>query len=145
MTNLHSSRIEEYEIYSSGSSGNFEEWIIPKILKFPPKIQKKIEKKRKKKNQHWIYISEFGMISNYTKNGSVFRKNRKILTICWKLSDILIFFKCSKRKFSIYEVLGKFWRGVEEPRSYKIYSSGNRGVNPAQCSLLDSPRNRFYN
>ena len=25
MTNLHSSGIEEYEIYSSGSSGNFEE------------------------------------------------------------------------------------------------------------------------
>ena len=91
------------------------------------KFKKKL-KRKEKKNQHWIYISEFGMISNYTKNGSVFRKNRKILTICWKLSDILIFFKCSKRKFSIYEVLGKFWRGVEEPRSYKIYSSGNRGV-----------------
>ena len=27
-----------------------------------------------------------------------------------------------------FEVLGEFWRGLEEPRSYKIYSSGNRGV-----------------
>ena len=45
MTNLHSSGIEEYKIYSSGSSGNFEEWVIPKILKIPPKIQKKCEKK----------------------------------------------------------------------------------------------------
>ena len=36
--------------------------------------------------------------------------------------------KGSKTKFGIFEVLGEFWRGVEEPRSYKIYSSGNRGV-----------------
>ena len=50
MINLHSSGIEEYEIYSSGSSGNFEEWVIPKILKIPPKIQKKIWKKNKKKS-----------------------------------------------------------------------------------------------
>ena len=56
MTNLHSSGIEEFEIYSSGSSGNFKELVIPKvlkipqkILKIPPKIQKKCEKKIKKK------------------------------------------------------------------------------------------------
>ena len=34
----------------------------------------------------------------------------------------------SKRKFSIFEVLVKFGRGLEEPRSDKIYSSGNQGV-----------------
>ena len=28
----------------------------------------------------------------------------------------------------IFEVLGEFWRGLEESRSDKIYSSGNRGV-----------------
>ena len=47
MTNLHSSGIEEYEIYSSGSSGNFEDCNIPKILKIPPKIQRNCEKKSK--------------------------------------------------------------------------------------------------
>ena len=49
--------------------------------------------------------------------------------ICVYMYWLEIFiFKCSKRKFSIFEVLGKFWRGLEEPRSDKIYSSGNRGV-----------------
>ena len=58
MTNLHSSGIEEYEIYSSGSSGNFEEWVIPKNLKNSPKIKKNVKKKiKKKKFQHWIYTS----------------------------------------------------------------------------------------
>ena len=33
MANLHSSGIEEDEIYSSGSSGNFEEWVIQLITK----------------------------------------------------------------------------------------------------------------
>ena len=27
-----------------------------------------------------------------------------------------------------FDVLGEFWRGLEEPRSYKIYSLGKRGV-----------------
>ena len=31
MANLHSSRIEEDEIYFSGSSGNFEEWFTVKL------------------------------------------------------------------------------------------------------------------
>ena len=31
-------------------------------------------------------------------------------------------------KFSIFGVLGKFWRGLEDPRSDGIYFSGNRGV-----------------
>ena len=31
MANLHSLRIEEDEIYSSGSSGNFEEWFTVKL------------------------------------------------------------------------------------------------------------------
>ena len=126
MANLHSSGIEEYEIYSSGSSGNFEEWAIPKILKIPPKFEKK-----SKKNQHWIYISKFGMFGNNTKNWSVFLKNRNKTEKFWQIAEnflIFSFLKCSKRKFGIFEVLGKFWRGIEEPRSYKIYSSGNRGV-----------------
>ena len=45
MTNLHSSGFEEYEIYSSGSSGNFEEWVIPEMLKIPQKFKKKSKKK----------------------------------------------------------------------------------------------------
>ena len=31
-------------------------------------------------------------------------------------------------KFCIFGVLGEFWRGLEDPRSDGIYSSGNRGV-----------------
>ena len=49
MTNLHSSGFEEYEIYSPGSSGNFEEWVIPKMLKIPQKLKKKKKKKISKK------------------------------------------------------------------------------------------------
>ena len=97
MTNLHSSGIEEYEIYSSGSSGNFEEWFIPKILKIPPKIQKKTFKKN---FQHWIYISKFGMFDNDTIKWLVFlkntNKNRKILTNCKKISNIFIFYMLKK-------------------------------------------------
>jgi hypothetical protein len=43
-------------------------------------------------------------------------------------SFFLYIFKCLQRKFGIFKVLGEFWRGLEEPRSCKIYSSGNRGV-----------------
>ena len=64
MTNLLSSGIEEYEIYSLGSSGNFEEWVIPKILKIPPKIQMNFEKNANK-IQHRLYISKLG---NNTKS-----------------------------------------------------------------------------
>ena len=62
MANLHSSGIEEGEIYSSGSLGNFEEWFIKNSLILPenlPKIQTKFEK-NSKKNQHWFYISKLG-------------------------------------------------------------------------------------
>ena len=41
---LHSSGIEEYEIYSSGSSGNFRGLSYPKILKIPPKFKKILTK-----------------------------------------------------------------------------------------------------
>ena len=97
-------------------------------------------KKNSKKIQNEIFsiefmFSKFRMFGNNTKKWLVILKNkkkkRKILTNCWKFSDIFIFiyiFKCLQRKFSIFEVLGKFWRGLEEPRSCKIYSSGNRGV-----------------
>ena len=45
---LHSSGIEEYDIYSSGSSGNFRGMSYPKSPDNPPKIQKNLEKKIKK-------------------------------------------------------------------------------------------------
>ena len=50
ISNLHSSGIEEYEIYSSGSSGNFRGMSYPKNTENPPKLQKSFEKKFKKKN-----------------------------------------------------------------------------------------------
>ena len=49
MTNLHSSGFEEYEIYSSGSSGNFRGMSYPKNPENPQKIQKNLEKRFKKK------------------------------------------------------------------------------------------------
>ena len=103
----------------SHSSGNFEEWVIPKITKKHWKSPQKFEKKLKKQFQHWIYISKFGMFSNSTKNPENKNENKTISTNFWQFSEILIFFifKCSKRKFSIFEVLDEFWRGpwgVEE-------------------------------
>ena len=75
------------------------------------------------------------MFGNNTKNWLVILKKRnknwKILANFWKIFWYFLYFfifKCSKRKLSIFEVLGEFWRGLEEPRSDKIYSSGNRGV-----------------
>ena len=108
----------------------------------PLKNSKKLRNKNQKQFQHWIYISKFGMFGNNPKNWSVILKNRnknwKILTNCWKFSDFYTF-KCSKRKFGIFRVLGEFWRGLEEPRSYKIYSSGKRGVKkgPGSRGLRD--------
>ena len=46
---LHSSGIEEYDIYSSGSSGNFRGMSYPKNPENIQKIQKNLEKKFKKK------------------------------------------------------------------------------------------------
>ena len=48
---LHSSGIEEYEINSSGSSGNFRGMSYPKNTENPPKLQKSFEKKFKKNFQ----------------------------------------------------------------------------------------------
>ena len=49
MAKLHSSGIEEYEIYSSGSSGNFRGMRYPKnpenLQKNPTIFEKKIKKK----------------------------------------------------------------------------------------------------
>ena len=70
MRNLHSSGIEEYEIYFSGSSGNFEEWVIQKITKNSWKSPQKFKwilKNNSNKIQHWFYISKLG---NNTKNWS---------------------------------------------------------------------------
>ena len=68
MANWHSSGIEEYEIYSSGSSGNFRGMSYPKNTENPPKLQKSFEKKLKKNFKPWIYILKFRMFSNDTKN-----------------------------------------------------------------------------
>ena len=65
MANLHSSGIEEDEIYSLGSSGNFEDWVIPKITKKSwksPQNSNKFWKNLKKKIsigfvlQSWVII-----------------------------------------------------------------------------------------
>ena len=105
MTDFHSSGIEEYEIYSSGSSGNFEEWVLAKILKIPPKLKKKI----KKKFQHWIHILRFWMFGNNTKKWSVIlknrNKNRKILKIPQKLKKKKCEEKIKKNFFSIEFIL----------------------------------------
>ena len=44
---LHSSGIEEYEIYSSGSSGNFRGMSYPKNTENPPRLQKSFKKNSK--------------------------------------------------------------------------------------------------
>jgi hypothetical protein len=111
----------EDKIYFSGSSGNFEEWFIPKTTKkSPPKLEKIL-----KNSEHWIYISKFGMFGNDTENWYLILKNknkkRKVSTNFWKFSEIFIFFifKCSKRKLNIFEVLGEFWRGPRVSEEWK--------------------------
>ena len=118
-----------------GPGGNFRGMSQPQNPANPLKIQTKFEKKFKKNFQPWIYISKFRMFGNNTENWLVILKKRnknwKILANFWKIFWYFLYFfifKCSKRKLSIFEVLGEFWRGLEEPRSDKIYSSGNRGV-----------------
>ena len=115
--------------------GIFEEWVNPKILKIPSKFKQNLKKKIKKNFQPWIYISKFRMFENNTENWLVILKKRnknwKILANFWKIFWYFLYFfifKCSKRKLSIFEVLGEYWRGLEEPRSDKIYSLGNWGV-----------------
>ena len=64
---LHSSGIEEYEIYSSGSSGNFRGMSYPKNTENPQKLQKSFEKKIsalnlyfKVQNVEWWYQKLIG-------------------------------------------------------------------------------------
>ena len=118
-----------------GPRGISRNELLQKSWKSPQNSKKKFEKKFKKIFQPWIYISKFRMFGNNTKNWLVILKNRnknwKILANFWKIFWYFLYFfifKCSKRKLSIFEVLTEFWRGLEEPRSDKIYSSGNRGV-----------------
>ena len=50
MAKLHSSGIEEYKIYSSGSSGNFRGMRYPRNSENPKKIPTIFEKENQKKN-----------------------------------------------------------------------------------------------
>ena len=88
-----------------------------KILISTQKIQINFEKNWKK-IQHWFYISKLG---NNTKNWYwKTKKNQQISENFLKFSYL--------KEIQYFRVLGKFWRGFEEPRSDKIYSSGNWGV-----------------
>ena len=122
MANLHSSRIEEDEIYSSGSSGNFEEWVIQKITKNSWKCPKKFKRILKKIQTKFSidFILQSWLIIPKTS-----RKSQKNLTNFWKFSEILIFkgnsvFSRSSLNFG------------EDSRSRgvinKTYSWGNQGV-----------------
>ena len=72
---------------------------------------------------------------NYRKKTE---KSRQISENFLKLS-IFSYLSARKLKFSIFGVLGEFWRGLEDPRSDEIYSSGNRGVkkSPGPRGLRD--------
>ena len=62
MANLHSSGIEEDGIYSSGSLGNFEEWVIQKIIK-------NLDKHPKNSNKFWKKLKKNSALILYFKVG----------------------------------------------------------------------------
>ena len=144
---LHSSGIEEYEIYSSGSSGNFRGMSYPKNTENPPTLQKSFEKKF----QPWISILKFRMFSNDTKNWLVILKNRnknwKILTNFWKFSDIFYFFSylSAQKGNSVFArssanfgedsrsrgVIKSIPRGIEEWK--KVRDLEDRGTRNSSC------------
>ena len=87
------------------------------------------------------------MFSDNTKNWSVFRKNRKILTICWnflKLSDVFIFL-CAQKRYSVFSrssanfgeksrsrgVIKSIPRGIEEWK--KVRDLEDRGTRNSSC------------
>ena len=47
---------------------------------------------------------------------------------CNNLSFNMVLILKKRADFTIFEVLEKFWRGIEDLRSDRIYSSGNQGV-----------------
>ena len=148
---LHSSGIEEYEIYSSGSSGNFRGMSHPQNPENPPKIIKKFEKKFRKNFQPWIYISKFRMFGNNTKNWLVILKNRnknwKILENFWKFSDIFFIFSylSAQKGNSVFSrssanfgedsrsrgVIKSIPRGIEEWK--KVRDLEDRGTRNSSC------------
>ena len=83
MTNLHSSGIEEYQIHSSGSLGNFEEQFIPKILKIPPKIQKMLKIIFLALNLHFKVQKHQKMISFSKKHKQKKKNLDKLLKFFW--------------------------------------------------------------
>ena len=128
MTNLHSSGIEEYKIYSSGSSRSFEELYV---LKFAAKLP--------------VYYKKSHILHKFSKNSKIPSEISNSITCfdcphyksmrksdksprkynCYNdlLFNMVLILK--KADFTIFEVLKKFWRGLEDPRSDRIYSSGN--------------------
>ena len=115
-----------------GVLGEFRGMSYPKNPKIPLKNWKKFEKKNSKK----FFSTEFVLQSSeclviIPKINHFSWKTEIKTEKSWQIAEnflIFSFLKCSKRNFGISEVLGEFWRGIEEPRSYKIYSLGNRGV-----------------
>ena len=148
IANLHSSGVEEYEIYSSGSSGNFRGMSYPKSPDNPPKIQKNLEKKNQKKFQPWIYISKFRMLGNNTKNWLVIQKNKsenwKILTNFQKIFSFFPYLS-AKKGISVFSrssanfgedsrsrgVIKSIPRGIEEWK--KVRDLEDRGTRNSSC------------
>ena len=148
---LHSSGIEEYEIYSSGSSGNFRGMSHHQNPENPPKIIKKFWKKIRKNFQPWIYTSKFRMFGNNTKNWLVILKNRnknwKILENFWKFSDIFFIFSylSAQKGNSVFSrssanfgedsrsrgVIKYIPRGIEEWK--KVRDLEDRGTRNSSC------------
>ena len=148
MTNLHSSGIEEYEIYSSGSSGNFEEWFIPKILKIPPKIQKMLKIIFLALNLHFKVQKHQKMISFPKKHKQKKKNLDKLLKFFWYFHFLraqkgnLVFSRSSANFGEDSRSRGviKFGESRSEKRSGTSRIEG-RGIpraipNPSKCHLI---------
>ena len=144
MANLHSSGIKEDEIYSSGSSGNFEDWFIPKITIKSWKSPQNSSKFWKKFSIDLIFQSCVINWSVILKNRN---KNRKISTNFWKFSEIFIFFSyLSAQKGNLVfsrssanfgedsrsrGVIKSIPRGIEEWK--KVRNLEDRGTRNSSC------------
>ena len=121
MTNLHSSGIKEHEIYYSGSSGNFKEWVIPKILKIPPKIQKMLKIIFLALNLHFKVQKHQKMISFPKKHKQKKKNLDKLLKFFWYFH----FLRAQKGNLVFSRSSVNF---VEDSRSRGVKESIPRGI-----------------
>ena len=148
MIDLHSSGFEEYEIYSSGSSGNFEESVIQKSWKSPQNFKKNVKKKSKKKisiefilqsPKYSVIIPKIDRVSWKTEWKT--EKSRQIAENCpiFTISRSSANFGEDSRSRGVIKSIP---RGIEEWTLRSVHSSIPQGIDfitkPSRTILLEN-------